>query len=369
MPCPTPSPAVAVPETTTNRPCRVAILIVSFRACGDLQECLHSIFESDDNPLDKQVFVVDNGSDDGTAETIQTTFPQVKMICSETNLGFTGGNNLGWEVIQADAPDVDFLCLLNQDTIVKPGWLRDAVACLESHPQVAAVQSKLLLYPETTLLNTLGNRCQYLGFGYLSHYREADRGALKAHSISVASGAAITLRADLVRDTEIFDSRFFLYSEDLDLSWKLRLQGYDIWLEPESVVYHKYHPSAPYRHYYHLERNRWLLLLKYYRTPTLLLVTPALLLMEAGQWFFAMNNRLGNQRLEVYRYLLNRNHWGEIASRRNTMQQLRKISDRKLTADFTGGVHFDAIDSPLLRYIGNPILTGYWYLIRLILFW
>ncbi len=349
---------------------QVVILIVCYNGRQHLNDCCSSILNSDDSDIDKQIVMVDNGSTDGSSDYVRSYFPQVDLIVSDKNLGFAGGNNLGWEHIQHCYPQAKTLCLLNQDTLVESGWLRTLVDFLNLHPEVGAVQPKIRLHPQVNKINTIGNRCHYLAFGFTMGLGDEDRGQYdQQRSIDFASGAALAVRTDLLLLAGLFDSQMFMYLEDTELSWKLRLIGYDIHFIPESVVYHKQSPGAPLRYYYYLERNRWLLLARYYKLLTLILLTPALLFMEVGQLLFAMTHSLLRDRLRVYAYFLRPDNLKNVATRRREIQRRRLVGDRDFMTRFSGKIHSEAIDSPALRFIANPLLNTYWQLVRRLIFW
>jgi GT2 family glycosyltransferase len=348
----------------------VAVIVVAYNACGDLNACLTSVFRSPDPGIVKHVIVVDNASTDGSAELVRSRFPQATLLVCDTNRGFAGGNNAGWEFVRQRLPRVRYVVLLNQDALVAEDWLPPTIECLERHPQAAAVQSKLLLYPETSRINSLGNRSHYLGFGYVTRFGELDSPSPAGPvEIDFASGAAVVLRRSLLEDVGLFDDRLFMYLEDMDLCWKLRQLGYAVYLVPDSVVFHKYAPTAPVRNYYYLERNRWLLLLTYYRLATLVLLLPALAFMEAGQWVFALRHRLLAQRGRVYAYFLSGRALLHLARRRRTAQARRRLSDRAFARRFAGAIHLPGMDSKLLTWVANPILSLWWHVVRRVMFW
>lgn len=353
----------------TNAP-DVVIVIVSYNGGTDLLECLESLAADRGETPRTEIVIVDNGSTDGSPEQIKSEWPQVTLLRSEGNLGFAGGNNFGWKYASAEWPGARFLCLLNQDTLVRAGWLKTLTTYLEAHPDVDIVQPKLLLHPETNRINTAGNRCQYLGFTYMTAYGEVDDGRFEEPvSIDVASGAALVVRSETVRQVGLFDETMFMYLEDTELSWKVRLLGRDVMFVPTAIVEHRYTASAPYTHYEHLERNRWMLLLKYYKWQTLLLIAPALAAMECGQWLFAARYGLIAAKWQSYRTLWQREIRRRIARDRAEMTRMRTVGDRAFLGQFAGTIHFSAITSPLLTWIGNPLLGAWWCAVRRLIFW
>lgn len=348
----------------------VAILIVAYQGRQDLDACLTSILASEDPGITKHIVVVDNGSGDGTVEFLATAYPGVACVASSQNLGFAGGNNLGWDYIQQRYPDTPYVALLNQDTLVTSGWLAPLLAQLEQDPGVGCVQPKLKLYPDTALINTVGNRSHFLGFGFMTAYGERDDGRFDAvRAIDFPSGAALVTRSELLRRLGLFDAMFFLYLEDVDLGWKIRQAGLTIQYVPASVVYHKYAFKHDYRYYYYLERNRLWLLLVYYRLATLGLLAPAILLMECGQLGFALlHGRLGDK-LRSYAFFLRPASLRRLWQQRRTAQRSRRVGDAEFLRRSLGTVDFPEVAGFLVRWVFNPVLGGYWQIAKRLIFW
>jgi len=348
----------------------VAILIICHNGREYLRDCLESILASDDSPFVRRIVVVDNASTDGSADFLAAEFPQITLLRGAKNLGFAGGNNLGWDYIRTNLPAVQYLALLNQDTVVKSGWLAELASFMESRPVIAAAQARLMLHPRTDIFNSAGNISHFLGFGFTTQFGSPDSGSPQPwRRLGFVSGAAVLLRTDALHRTGLFDPAFFAYLEDADLSWKLRQLGYDLAYVPASVVYHKYEFKADWSHYYLLERNRWLLVATYYQMATLLLLLPALAAMEIGQFYFAWRNKILRQKLRAWRYLLDRPNLRHLSRRRTLAQNRRLISDSRFTAPFIGSAHFPELKSPLLRHLANPAFATYWNLARRLIAW
>jgi GT2 family glycosyltransferase len=313
---------------------------------------------------------VDNASSDDSVSRAVRRFPQVEVIHSPANRGFAGGNNLGWDHIRRTRPGVRYLALLNQDTIVTSGWLNALVGFLERHPRAGCAQSRLMLYPQTQVFNSAGNRSHFLGFGFTTGYGEHDRQQYdQPRTIDFPSGAACVVRTELLHQLGLFDEAYFLYMEDAELGWKLRLAGYDTVYVPDSIVYHKYGFGRNPQFYYYVERNRWWLLLTYYRMPTLLLLMPALVVMEAGQLFFAARSGHLQQKLRGYGYFVNRHNLRRLRRTRRAAQQRRVAGDAELMAGFSGTIISPELTSPLLRYLANPFFAFYWRIVRRLIVW
>jgi len=355
---------------TPDAPAKVVVLVVSYNGTGYLGDCLSSVLVSADPGVHTRVLVVDNGSNDATSRYVAGRFPQVDLIRIEPNRGFAGGNNAGWDHVRKHWPDTEFLVLLNQDTIVQSGWLAAMVAMFRTEPSAGAVQPKLMMHPATDRFNSAGNASHFLGFGFVGHCGQTDRGQFDTpRPIGSASGAAVMLRCDLLARTGLFEPTMFMYLEDAELNWRLRQLGTEPYLAPGATVLHKYKFQSNFRYYFHLEKNRWWMLLAHYRLPTLLLLAPALALMEAGQFAFAASHGLAGEKLRSWRWLLRPASRRRIARARRRVQKTRLVSDRTLTRRFCGTIDFPEMNSPLLRRVANPLLAAYWAVARRLIFW
>jgi GT2 family glycosyltransferase len=346
------------------------VLIVAYNAREDLRACLESLLASVDMRLRPRIVVVENASSDGSAEMVAEFFPAVELIRSQENLGFAGGNNLGWRHLRQSGPASDYVYLLNQDTLVEDGWLERAVAQLEASPEVGCGQSILVLDSDRRLLNTRGNVAHFLGFGFLGGYLQPHLGGDEPRCrLGCASGAGVLVRVAAVHSESLFQESFFMYLEDVDLSWAVRLGGAAVESVPGSVVIHKYAFKDDFRHYYHLEKNRLWLLLTYYRKRTLLLLLPAVLLMELGQFWFALGRGRLRGKLQSYQYLLRPETRRAIARRRAELQQQRTISDRQFLAELSGQIETPQLRGWLVQSVANPVFQAYFWLVKQIVWW
>jgi len=299
------------------------------------------------------------------------TLPKVTLLAQTENLGFAGGNNVG--IKYALDNRADYIFLHNNDAFVASNFLEPIVVEMEKDKKIGAAQSLLLLHPETELINSAGNSMHYLGFGFCSDYRikvsEANLPAVK--EIPYASGAAIMMRADLLKKYGGLDEDFFLYHEDLEYCYRLKAAGYKIILARDSVVYHKYQFGRSITKYFWMERNRYGVLLEFYRWPTLLLILPMMLVMELALIAFALKGGWFNERKKVYAYWLRWSNWRKWLAKRRNIQKIRTISDRDLTHSSASAILFQEKEmrNPLLLYVGNPLMEIYWWVLRLIMFW
>ena len=302
----------------------------------------------------------------------EALFPKIHLYESKVNTGFVG-NNIGMKY--ALDSNFDYVFLLNADTVVDPDFLNQAVASGEKDKGIGAVQSFLMLWPDKNFVNSLGNKIHFLGFGYSFGYRwsvsQAEKyfGKSDNRDIAYASGAAVLYRAAYLRDVGFFDEKFFLYHEDLDLSWRLRMLRANIVISPNSIVFHKYEFSRSILKYYFMERNRLIFLFKNFQISTLVLISPALLVMELGLLLFALKSGFWRDKLRAYVFFLDYKNWQYILKERKKVQGSRATRDRELFKWLSGAITFQDIDSPLLTYLVNPIFSLYWWLVKKLILW
>ena len=174
-----------------------------------------------------RVLVVDNASTDGTAEAVRSRFPEAQLVVLPENRGFAGGVD---EAVRRVT--TRFVALLNNDAVADPGWLAASLRALED-PTVAAVTSKLLLAGTAGTVNNAGVVLLDTGYGADRGLGEPDDGRFdQAVEVFGFSGGAAVLRTLAVRAVGGFASDWFMYYEDTDLSWRLRLAGWRIVYEP-----------------------------------------------------------------------------------------------------------------------------------------
>jgi len=343
---------------------RVALAIVTYNSAAKLPDCLASLVAQDYPKELVDLIIVDNNSNDGSREIVRRAEISVRLIENSENAGFAKANNQAYEA--AKELGDDYLVLLNDDTVADKDWLKNIVALAETDQKIAAVQAKLLLWPEKELINSYGNAVTFLGFAYCNGYRQPDRTG-EAFEVPYPSGAAVAIRMSALEKIGLFDRNLFMYHEDVDLGWRLRLLGYKVMLEPKAVVYHKYSFAKASYKYYYMERNRFYVERKNFKLPTLLVFFPACIVMELGIMFFAAKNGWLKEKLRGYAWFFR--NLRLILSERGKIQKLRQVSDREILRLFTGSIRFQDIDNPVLARLVNPAMEAYFWLAKKIIFW
>lgn len=343
---------------------KVAIAIVTYNSADKLPDCLASLAKQDFPEEQLDLIVVDNNSLDNSLELLNKSFISARIIKNSDNLGFAQANNQAYDLARQLGDD--YLVLLNDDTIVQPDWLSNLISLAESDEKIAAVQAKLLLWPEKKLINSYGNALTFLGFGYCDQYRQPDKIG-RPIEVPYASGAAVAIKLSALEKIGLFDDALFMYHEDVDLGWRLRLIGYKIMLEPKAVVYHKYSFAKASYKYYYMERNRLYVAIKNFRLATLILFSPAGLVMEIGLLFYAVKNGWLKEKITGYGWLIK--NCGRILAKRRMMQNLRLAGDREILGLFSASIKFQDINNPILAIFVNPLMEGYFWLAKLVIFW
>lgn len=293
-----------------------------------------------------------------------TTLPRITYIFRDEEIGFSGNNNLGFE--KAKELGCDYVHLTNEDTEVDPDYLTHAVARAESDLKIGAVQSLLLLGQDRDRINSAGNAYHFLGHGYSTGYRLArDEYPVTGDEIGYASGAAVLVRVSAIEGA-LFDEKLFSYHEDTDLSLGLRARGYKIVLEPTSVVWHWYEFAKAKINFYWMERNRYVLVFSYYRWWTLFLVLPALIGVDLATAALSVRGGWWDMKRKVYGDLFSRDFWKWLRQRRRSIRATRTVGDRGLLRLAVGIIEFQeaSVQSPVVTYIGNPVLKAYWWVVR-----
>ena len=234
----------------------VSIITINYNGLKDTCELIETIPSNDS----LEVIVVDNASQYREADIISQKFPHVKVIKSDKNLGFAGGNNLGIKAAQGR-----YLFLVNNDTIFKDFNIQALINRVESSDKIGVVCPKIrfawepqpIQFTGYTELSKITIRNRAIGFGEKEHGQYNT-----AHPTPYAHGAAMLIKKEAIEKVGLMLECYFLYYEELDWSMMFTRAGYQIWYEPKCTIYHKESQAtgqnSPLRTYY-ITRNRLLL--------------------------------------------------------------------------------------------------------------
>lgn len=217
---------------------RVDVIIPTFNGWPDLDRCLAALERQ--TYRDFRIIVVDDGSSDGTAQRLRDRWPSVTVLALHCNVGLAVAIDLA-----LGHSTSELVALLNNDTEVEPGWLAALVVALDRNPGAAAVTSKLLLFDRRDHIHSAGDTYSRRGRPGNRGVWQRDNGQYDREEevFGACAGAALYRRMALDEaariDGDVLDRDFFMYCEDVDLSWRLRLRGWSIVYAPDAVVYHR----------------------------------------------------------------------------------------------------------------------------------
>lgn len=226
----------------------VSVVIVSWNVAPLLRRCLRSIYTSaPQGPLTVEVFVVDNGSSDGSAQMVAAEFPQARLIANAGNLGFAAANNQALKVSQGR-----YALLLNPDTELLGAALAEMVSYMEAHPAVGVLGPQLIcpdgrVQPSRRRFPTLATAIMestplqrfFPHHPALHRYYIADRSDDELQEVDWVVGAALMVRRKAIDRVGFLDERFYMYSEELDWCYRMKRAGWKV----------VYLPAAKVRHY------------------------------------------------------------------------------------------------------------------------
>lgn len=345
---------------------KVGIVLVNYKdyAKRFLSACAKSLARQDYGRENYQIYIVDNASSQESRDDIKNIYPEA-IILERKNGNYSAANNLGFK--QAILDRCQYLVTLNMDVELETDWLSHLVKVLESDKEVGIVQSKILLYSEDKMkkINTLGNKLHFLGFGYTSAYGEEDREIAGSPEIKgYASGCCFITSREVYEELGGWDNLYYMYHDDIEFSLKARLLGYKLVLAPQSIVYHKYEFSRSVRMLYYMERNRYILMFSFYPILLIILLIPALIILDLFMAVYALVKGWFKTWLFSRLYFLNPFNWYRIYRVRRKVRKVKKKSFSEIIPSLEGGLDFLEIDNPILKYIANPLMIMYWSIVK-----
>ena len=313
----------------------VSIVIPHWNNVDVLSECLESILNTDFENF--ETIVVDNASTDNSVALVRSNYPNVKLIENDKNYGYAGGCNIG-----AEAASGDFLIFLNNDTVQEKDWISNLIKTINSDDKIAAVQPKILNYYDRNVFDYAGGSgghmdiyCFPFARGRIFSFQENDEGQYNnKEKCFWSSGTCFMVRRELFQKAGGFDESFFAHMEEIDMCWRLYAMGFEVWVEPDSVVYHKNALTLPmYSHkkYYLNHRNSLLMLLGNYSIKNIFLIGIPRLILEKIACFYSILMLDWRHFTAILRSLF----WiifhpNVIMKKRKSFSKIRTITDKKI---------------------------------------
>lgn len=225
---------------------KLSIIIVNYNVKYFLEQCLHSVRKAISS-MDAEVFVVDNNSVDGSVEMLNQKFPEVKLIANKDNVGFSKANNQA--IIESSG---GYVLLLNPDTVVEDDTFKKVVQFMDEHPDAGGLGVKMVdgkgkFLPESKRGLPTPSVAFFKVFGFskilpksklFGKYHLGYLDKEKIHAVDILSGAFMLLRKSVLDKTGLLDETFFMYGEDIDLSYRIIKAGYKNYYFPNTRIIH-----------------------------------------------------------------------------------------------------------------------------------
>jgi hypothetical protein len=265
----------------------ISVIVVNWNGKHFLETCLAALRKQ--TFQDFEAILVDNGSEDGSAEYVRTRFPEVQVIALDRNLGFAGGNIAGYEQARGE-----LMVLLNNDTEADPHWLEEIHKASRDFPVAGSFASKMLYFDERNRIDNCGFGLTAAGLTVDLGRDEQDRPTwAESRKVFGACGGAAAYRRNMLEDIGFLDPDFFMTYEDVDLSFRAQLRGYQCAFVPGAIVYHRYRATMkkyPARQVFFSQRNIEWVYLKNMPFRLMLRSLPERLLYEIGgaAYFFKL---------------------------------------------------------------------------------
>jgi GT2 family glycosyltransferase len=225
---------------------KLSVIIVNYNVKHFLEQCLHSVYKASKG-IETEIFVVDNNSVDGSAQLIREKFPELNFIANKENVGFSRANNQAIKKAKGK-----YILLLNPDTVVEEDTFSKVIDFMENHPDAGGLGVKMIdgkgsFLPESKRglptpwvafykmfgLSKLFPHSRKFGKYHLSYLNENE-----IHEIEVLAGAFMLMRREALDKVGLLDETFFMYGEDIDLSYRITLGGFKNYYFPETTIIH-----------------------------------------------------------------------------------------------------------------------------------
>jgi len=273
---------------------RVSIVIVNWNGYEDTLECIASLQKI--NYKNYEIVLVDNGSTIDNFSEFENISTNFRLLRSEENLGFSGGNNIG--IKYSLKQSVDYILLLNNDTIVEKNFLKPLIEKFSDIEDIGIVAPQINYYDEPRRVWSAGGKISMIrGSGFADSNKLESELKLSSREVHFVSGCCMLVRREVFQKTGLFDENFFLYVEDADFCYRVKKIGYKIYVTTQSKIFHKVNTSTKENFsrlpLYYTTRNRLYLSKKNFRIyfPVTFFYIAITMLLKSIYWFIKGNLR------------------------------------------------------------------------------
>ena len=225
---------------------RISVIIVNYNVEYFLEQCLNSVYDALKN-VQGEVFVVDNNSIDGSVDMVRRQFPQANLIANKDNVGFSKANNQAMRISNGD-----YVLLLNPDTVVEEDTFQKCIDFMDKNPEggglgVRMIDGKGQFLPESKRGLPTPSVAFYKIFGFsrifpksktFGKYHLGYLNEFETNEVEILSGAFMLMRKDALVKVGLLDEAFFMYGEDIDLSYRIIRGGYKNYYFPDTQIIH-----------------------------------------------------------------------------------------------------------------------------------
>lgn len=319
----------------------VSIILVNYNGKNYIKQCIQSILKSEYKNF--ELVVVDNDSSDQSLDDIKEELGdfRIKIVRNSKNLGFAEANNIGVNHTKGK-----YVALLNIDTIVHSTWLEELLWVMEHDCTIGVAQPKLLSLDDHTTYDSAGDYLDFFGncFRRGGSWYEKDNGQYDiVQDIFSARGAALITRKEIIEKIGLFDDNFFMFFEDFDFCWRVRLYGKRVVFVPQAVVYHKGGGISTTQQSsesanMHAFKNQFICLIKNYNTHNMIkyAILYLIIYLTTGLFLFEpfiikRNDKKAwiKGRLQAYYWIFS--NIRKLRNRRNDVQHtIRKVPDSEI---------------------------------------
>jgi len=242
---------------------KCSVIILNYNGKKYLKECLNSLMNQ--TYSDYEIIISDNGSTDGSVDFIKKSYPRIILIENGENLGYADGNNRGIRKATGD-----YIVILNNDTKTDKNWLKNLVEVANSDKKIAVAGGKVYWMNDPKRIQSIGGKLRkwnnFIHLGSRIGQNEIDKGQYEnVINIDYALGCSFLIKKDVLKEMGLFDEKYFIYNEEIDLQYRIKRSGYKIVYSPKAKIWHLGSAVVgreTYKKIYLTQRNKMRFILK-----------------------------------------------------------------------------------------------------------